>query len=107
MSAQVTIYSQPREVGAIPIFAHEEVVTKPSWDDHKFKPVNKETADHSFYYCAAVGRVAGDCSSAQCNNRWLHDADVARLMALCILEAKPELTALFKQGTGVKPCPIT
>jgi 2-methylcitrate dehydratase len=73
-------------------------VTKPSWDDHKFKPVNKETADHSFYYCTAVGLVAGDCTSEQFNDRWLQDADVARLMALCTLEAKPELTALFKQG---------
>ena len=89
---------QPHEVEAIRIFAHEEAVTKPSWDDHKFKPVNKETADHSFYYCTAVGLVAGDCTSEQFNERWLRDANVARLMALCTLEAKPELTALFKQG---------
>ena len=70
-------------------------MTKPSWDDHKHKPVNKETADHSFYYCTAVGLVAGDCTSEQFTDRWLKDADVARLMALSTLEAKPELTTLF------------
>lgn len=89
---------KPAEIQSIRIFAHEEAVTKPSWDDHKFKPVNKETADHSFYYCTAVGLVAGDCTSEQFSERWLRDADVARLMAVSTLEAKPELTALFKQG---------
>ena len=89
---------KPNEIEAIRIFAHEEAVTKPSWDDHKHKPVNKETADHSFYYCTAVGLVAGDCTSEQFTDRWLKDADVARLMALSTLEAKPKLTALFKKG---------
>jgi 2-methylcitrate dehydratase len=89
---------KPEEVEAIRIFAHEEAVTKPSWDDHKHKPVNKETADHSFYYCTAVGLVAGDCTSEQFCERWLRDANVARLMALSTLEAKSELTTLFKKG---------
>lgn len=89
---------KPGEVESIRIFAHEEAVTKPSWDEHKFAPTNKETADHSFYFCTAVGLVAGECTSAQFEPVWLGNADVARLMKVCTLEAKPELTALFKQG---------
>ncbi|MEI7681721.1 MAG: hypothetical protein WCK07_20135, partial [Betaproteobacteria bacterium] len=59
---------------------------------------NKETADHSFYFCTAVGLVAGECTSAQFEPRWLHNPDVARLMAVSTLKAKPEMTALFKKG---------
>lgn len=88
----------PDEIESIRILAHEEAVTKPSWDDHKFAPANKETADHSFYYCVAVGLVAGECTSEQFNDEWLRNSMVAKLMAVTTLEAKPELTALFKQG---------
>ena len=88
----------PAEVQAIRIFAHEEAVTKPSWDDKKLAPTTKETADHSFYYCVAVGLAAGKCTSEQFNDAWLRNPTVAALMAKTTLEAKPELTALFKQG---------
>ncbi len=89
---------QPDEVQQIRILAHEEAVTKPSWDDKKFAPTTKETADHSFYYCVAVGLVAGACTSEQFEDAWLRNPVIARLMAMTTLEAKPELTALFKQG---------
>jgi 2-methylcitrate dehydratase len=89
---------EPEEIDSIRIQAHEEAVTKPSWDDRKRAPGNKETADHSFYYCTAVALVAGDCASEHFEDRWLRDPVVARLMKLCTLEAKPELTALFRQG---------
>jgi 2-methylcitrate dehydratase len=88
----------PDEIESIRILAHDEAVTKPSWDDRKFAPDNKETADHSFYYCVAVGLVAGECTSEQFDDEWLRNPMVAKLMAVTTLEAKPELTALFKQG---------
>ncbi len=88
----------PAEIESIRILAHEEAVTKPSWDDHKFAPTNKETADHSFYYCVAIALVAGECTSEQFGDEWLHNPAVSRLMAVSTLEAKPELTALFRRG---------
>ncbi len=88
----------PGEVQAIRILAHEEAVTKPSWDDRKLAPTSKETADHSFYYCVAVALVAGAVTSEQFGDEWLRHPAVAELMAKTRLEAKPELTALFKQG---------
>jgi 2-methylcitrate dehydratase len=89
---------KPDEIQSIRIFAHEEAVSKPSWDDHKHAPKNKETADHSFYYCTAIGLVAGECTSEQFDTTWLRNPDVLRLLTVCKLEAKPHLTALFKQG---------
>ena len=97
----------PGEIVSIRILAHEEAVTKPSWDDHKFAPTNKETADHSFYYCVAVGLVAGECTSEQFNDDWLRNPAVAKLMAVTTLEAKPELTALFKQGARPAAVEVT
>jgi 2-methylcitrate dehydratase len=89
---------EPQEIESIRILAHEEAVTKPSWDEHKHAPTSKETADHSFYYCVAVGLVAGECSSEQFTAEWLAHPQIARLMKVSSLEAKPELTALFKKG---------
>src|SRR4051812_5679962 len=88
----------PDEIEAIRILAHEEAVTKPSWDAHKLAPTSKETADHSFYYCVAVGLVAGECTSAHFSESWLNNPAIAKLMKVSTLEAKPELTALFKKG---------
>ncbi|HET7158294.1 MAG TPA: hypothetical protein VFI62_04825, partial [Burkholderiales bacterium] len=89
---------EPGEVRSIRIFAHEEAVTKPSWDDKKLAPTTKETADHSFYYCVAVALVAGKVTSEQFNDEWLRNPAVAALMAKTTLAATPQLTALFKQG---------
>jgi len=88
----------PVEVEAIRIFAHEEALTKPSWDDRKLAPTTKETADHSFTFCVAVALAAGEVTAAQFTDRWLRDPDVRALMGKAELTARPELTALFRQG---------
>lgn len=98
---------EPSEIQSIRILAHEEAVTKPSWDDKKLAPTTKETADHSFYYCVAVALVAGTVTSEQFSDEWLRNATVAALMAKTRLEAKPELTALFKQGARPAAVEIT
>lgn len=89
---------KPGEIRSIRILAHEEAVIKPSWDDRKHAPENKETADHSFYFCTAVALVAGECTSEQFSGAWLRNPDVLRLMKLCTIEAIPDLTALFRKG---------
>src|SRR6185503_21119522 len=97
----------PHEIQAIRILAHEEALTKPSWDDRKLAPTTKETADHSFYYCVAVALVAGDVTSHQFTQEWLGNSKVAALMAKIRLEEKPELTALFKQGARPAAVEVT
>jgi len=88
----------PAEIESIRIFAHNEALTKPSWDDSKLAPTTKETADHSFYYCVAVALVAGEVTSRQFTDEWLHNPTVAALMAKTHLEEKVEFTRLFEQG---------
>ena len=88
----------PHEIEAIRILAHEEALTKPSWDDRKLAPTTKETADHSFYYCVAAALVAGEVTSRQFDADWLRNGQVADLMAKTTMEEKKELTALYKQG---------
>ena len=88
---------EPHEIQAIRILAHEEALTKPSWDDRKLAPTTKETADHSFYYCVAVALLAGEMgTSAQFSEEWLRNPAVGKLMAKMRLEEKPELTAVFR-----------
>src|SRR5262245_59091634 len=88
----------PHEIQAIRILAHEEALTKPSWDEHKLSPTTKETADHSFYYCVAVALAAGEVTPRQFDADWLRNRQVSELMGKTTMEEKQELTALFKQG---------
>jgi len=97
----------PGEVESIRIFAHEEALTKPSWDEKKLAPTTKETADHSFHYCVAVALVAGKCTAEQFEPEWLRHPTVAALIAKTTLHAKPELTALFRQGARPAAVEIT
>jgi 2-methylcitrate dehydratase len=86
------------EIVSIRIFAHEEALTKPSWDARKLAPTSKETADHSFHYCVAVALAAGQVTSREFTHEWLRDPTVAELISKTSLEEKPGLTALFRQG---------
>ncbi len=98
---------KPDEVTGIRILAHEEAVTKPSWDSKKFRPDSKETADHSFYYCVAVALIAGEVTSQQFDREWLQNKAVHALMDKTTLEADPQLTALFKAGARPAAVEIT
>ena len=88
----------PPEVRRIRILAHNEALTKPSWDDSKLAPTTKETADHSFYYCVAVALAAGEVTSRQFTDEWLRNKEVAAIMGKTSLEENPEFTRLFEQG---------
>jgi len=75
--------------------------------EHKLAPTSKETADHSFFYCVAVALVAGECTSEQFTDPWLKNPAVAKLMKVSTLEAKPELTAMFKKGARPAAVEVT
>lgn len=98
---------RPDDVRSIRILAHEEAVTKPSWDNKKLRPDSKETADHSFYYCVAVALIAGEVTSKQFGREWLENSAVHALMDKTRLEADPQLTALFKAGARPAALEIT
>jgi 2-methylcitrate dehydratase len=98
---------RPHEVQAIRILAHEEAVTKPSWDTQKLVPDSKETADHSFHYCVAAALVAGEVTSKQFERRYLRNKQIHALIGKTILVADARLTALFKQGARPAALEIT
>ena len=97
----------PAEIKRIRILAHEEAVTKPSWDAKKLRPDSKETADHSFHYCVAVALVAGAVTSRQFERDWLRNRTVHNLIDKTTLEADARLTALFKRGARPAALEIT
>lgn len=89
---------KPEEIEAVKIITHEEATAKPSWGPRKLKPTTKETADHSFHYCVAVGLVAGECTPENFTSRWLHDPSIARLISLTTIESNEEMTRIYKRG---------
>jgi 2-methylcitrate dehydratase len=97
----------PDEIQKIRIIAHEEALTKPSWDPKKLNPTTKETADHSFYYCVAVALTAGEVTPHQFTKKWLRNKTVAKLMAQCTIESKDEFTKLFKKGARPAAVEVT
>lgn len=97
----------PDEIQNIRIVAHEEAVTKPSWDPKKLTPTTKETADHSFYYCVAVALTAGEVTPDQFDEKWLKNKQVLKLMRQSTIEAKDEFTKLFKEGARPAAVEVT
>lgn len=89
---------EPEDIEAVKIITHEEATAKPSWGPRKLKPTTKETADHSFHYCVAVGLVAGECTPENFTSRWLHDPMIARLISLTTIESNEEMTRIYKRG---------
>lgn len=98
---------RPEEIQRIRIFAHEEAVTKPSWDTQKLVPDSKETADHSFHYCVAAALVAGEVTSKQFSPEYLKNRTIHALIRKTTLAADARLTALFRQGARPAALEIT
>jgi 2-methylcitrate dehydratase len=89
---------QPGEIRRTRIYVHEEALKKPSWDNQKLAPTNKETADHSFPYCVAAAFVAGRVTQQEFTARWLADPTITALMAQTEFAIDPALTQLYRNG---------
>jgi 2-methylcitrate dehydratase len=71
----------PRQAKRIVARFHEFAFKKPSWDEKKLDPKDRETADHSFTYCIAVALLDGACGPEQFTEAKLADPDVRAVMA--------------------------
>ncbi|MBI4527856.1 MAG: MmgE/PrpD family protein [Deltaproteobacteria bacterium] len=70
-------------------------------DQDRRRPNSRETADHSFYYLAAVALLDGELTPAQFGyDRWL-DPSVGTLMERLIITTDPSLNAYIP---GSYPC---
>lgn len=70
-----------------------DIVDDPAVDEAKRYPANRETADHSFYYCVAMGLMEGDVGEAQYAPEKLTSPRVRALLSTMSMVADPEFTA--------------
>lgn len=67
-------------------------------DPDKFRPANRETADHSLPSCVAMALVDGRLTEAQFDGGRFRDADVMRITGLIECPPDPEFEARFAGG---------
>jgi 2-methylcitrate dehydratase len=67
-------------------------------DPNKFKPLNRETADHSLPSCVAMALCDGVLTDAQFEDNRFLDDDVMRLTGLVEAVAEPSFEELFPLG---------
>jgi 2-methylcitrate dehydratase len=72
----------------------------PSAHPDRRYPAGVESAQHSFYYCAAVALRDGACGDAQFQAGTLADPALRGLLAKVMLQEDPELDELWPQAAG-------
>jgi 2-methylcitrate dehydratase len=84
-------------VAAINVEMHADALKRTA-DPAKFKPANRETADHSLPCCVAMAMVDGELTPAQFKkDRWRAE-DVKALMAKLTAKPSAELEERFPNG---------
>ncbi len=82
------------DIERIAVLLPAAIVNDPALNDaEKWFPANRETADHSYHYCAVIGLLDGDVGAAQYTDDKLSSPLVRRLLERTTLEADPEFTA--------------
>ena len=85
-----------RLVVGLPAFA----LSTPSAHAGRRYPAEIESAQHSFYYCAAIALLDGACGEAQFTAEKLASARVQELLARVELREDAEFTGLWPQSAG-------
>ena len=92
----------PTQVEKIEVFYHDYALKKPSWDNSKFAPTTRETADHSFPYCVAVSLLDKACGPEQFTDQKLFDEDVRAVISKITLGVDDELTKVYRETFGTR-----
>ena len=82
------------DIARIEVLLPASIVDDPALNevDKRF-PANRETADHSYHYCAVIGLLDGDVGAAQYSGDKLRSLLVRRLLERTSLEADAAFTA--------------
>lgn len=72
----------------------------PSAHPDRRYPAGIESAQHSFYFCAAVALRDGACGDAQFRAEVLHDPALRDLLGKIVLQEDPELDSRWPQAAG-------
>jgi 2-methylcitrate dehydratase len=93
----------PDLIKKIVVLLPERVVTDPAvTGENKRFPRNRETADHSYHYTAAIALMEGTCGEAQYAKDKLSSPEVRALIEKITLAADPEFSKNRSGGGGVR-----
>ena len=91
----------PDGIERLIVLLPERVVNDPAVDGKRF-PTNRETADHSFHYTAAIALLEGACGEAQYAPEKIASPAVRALLEKTTLEADPEFSRGHRGGGGIR-----
>ena len=87
------LYGQPEEIAQVNISTLQTAVNIMAGDPEKWTPKNRETADHSMPYTAAVALMFGTVESRHFDDGFLKDPDLLELVAKVNVSVSNEANA--------------
>ena len=87
------LYGQPEEIAQVNISTLQTAVNIMAGDPEKWTPKNRETADHSMPYTAAVALMFGAVESRHFDDEFLKDPDLLELVSKVTVSVSNEANA--------------
>ncbi len=87
------LYGRPEEIAQVNISTLQTAVNIMAGDPEKWTPKNRETADHSMPYTAAVALMFGTVESRHFNDEFLKDPDLLELVSKVTVSVSNEANA--------------
>ena len=87
------LYGQPEEIAQVNISTLQTAVNIMAGDPEKWTPKNRETADHSMPYTAAVALMFGTVESRHFDEEFLKDPDLLELVSKVTVSVSNEANA--------------
>ena len=87
------LYGQPEEIAQVNISTLQTAVNIMAGDPEKWPPKNRETADHSMPYTAAVALMFGTVESRHFDDEFLKDPDLLELVSKVTVSVSNEANA--------------
>ena len=87
------LYGQPEEIAQVNISTLQTAVNIMAGDPEKWTPKNRETADHSMPYTAAVALMFGTVESRHFDDEFLKDPDLLELVSKVTVSVSNEANA--------------
>ena len=87
------LYGQPEEIAQVNISTLQTAITIMAGDLEKWTPKNRETADHSMPYTAAVALMFGTVESRHFDDEFLKDPDLLELVSKVTVSVSNEANA--------------
>lgn len=103
LTLRAEMHGDPKAVDALQVEVPERVCQSTA-DPEKFRPANRETADHSLPCCVALAWLDGKVDAGQFDGGRWRDDDVTQLLPRVHVRAAPDLQARCPTG---RPARVT